>query len=160
MPVENGVYYIGQKIEGVTLRSNQGFADDRQIFRETYRADWAGSTPIKQVSACRTDAGVIKAWHQHVLQTDYFFVVTGSLLVVLFDPQTGNWMKIACREFGTPTIQIPSGIAHGYRVLGHEPATLIYAANELYNYTKPDEMRIPWNQYPPDESTFWEIENR
>ncbi len=37
---------------------------------------------------------------------------------------------------------IPRGVAHGYRVLGHKPAYIVYFTNEPYQATAPDEFRI------------------
>ncbi len=53
---------------------------------------------------------------------------------------------------------IPKGVAHGYRVLGPNPATIIYFTTESYNRENPDEKRIPWND---TEIGFnWETANR
>jgi dTDP-4-dehydrorhamnose 3,5-epimerase len=40
-------------------------------------------------------------------------------------------------------ILIPPGVAHGYKVVGTGPATLIYATDRFYNPA--DEGRIPHN---------------
>ena len=40
---------------------------------------------------------------------------------------------------------IPTGVAHGYRVLGNEPTLLLYHTTEAYNPADPDEERIPYN---------------
>ncbi|MCY0880539.1 MAG: dTDP-4-dehydrorhamnose 3,5-epimerase family protein, partial [Firmicutes bacterium] len=42
-------------------------------------------------------------------------------------------------------IVIPIGVAHGYRVLGQTPATIIYFTTESYRPEDPDEKRLPWN---------------
>ena len=40
---------------------------------------------------------------------------------------------------------IPIGVAHGYRVLGNEPAGLFYHTTEAYDPADPDEERIPFD---------------
>jgi len=38
-------------------------------------------------------------------------------------------------------LMIPKMVAHGYRVLGNEPAVIIYFTTMSYNREKPDEKR-------------------
>jgi dTDP-4-dehydrorhamnose 3,5-epimerase len=53
---------------------------------------------------------------------------------------------------------IPKGVAHGYRVLGQKPATILYFTTESYNPKNPDEKRINWDD---SEIGFsWETENK
>jgi dTDP-4-dehydrorhamnose 3,5-epimerase len=40
---------------------------------------------------------------------------------------------------------IPEFVAHGYRVLGNEPAGLFYHTTECYDPANPDEERIPFD---------------
>lgn len=53
---------------------------------------------------------------------------------------------------------IPRGVAHGYRVLGQEPAVIIYFTTESYNLKDPDEKRIPWDD--PLIAFNWSTDNR
>jgi dTDP-4-dehydrorhamnose 3,5-epimerase len=49
-------------------------------------------------------------------------------------------------------------VAHGYRVLGNEPAIIIYFTTGSYNRENPDEKRIPWDD--PDIGFDWTTKNR
>ena len=40
-------------------------------------------------------------------------------------------------------IRIPPGVAHGYKVIGEQPSTLVYLTDRTYDPT--DEGRIPYN---------------
>ncbi len=42
-------------------------------------------------------------------------------------------------------LAIPPGVAHGYRVLGSEPAALFYHTTEHYDPAQPDEERIAFD---------------
>ena len=53
---------------------------------------------------------------------------------------------------------IPVGVAHGYQVLGNEPAMIVYLTTESYNPKSPDEKRIEWND--PMIRFDWSIKNR
>ena len=45
---------------------------------------------------------------------------------------------------GVQLIQVDVNVvAHGYRVLGNEPAGLFYHTTEVYDPSDPDELRIP-----------------
>ena len=42
-------------------------------------------------------------------------------------------------------MRVPGHYWHGFKVLGNEPAVLVYFVNRLYDYSDPDEIRRPWN---------------
>ena len=42
-------------------------------------------------------------------------------------------------------VSIPEHVAHGYRVLGHEPAGLFYHTTTVYDPSDPDEERLPFD---------------
>jgi dTDP-4-dehydrorhamnose 3,5-epimerase len=42
-------------------------------------------------------------------------------------------------------LRVPGKYWHGFKVVGHEPAYLVYFVNRLYDYASPDEERRPWN---------------
>jgi len=66
--------------------------------------------------------------------------------VVLHDlregsPTRGRTDVLYAGERRPLVVAIPPGVAHGYRVLGSEPATLFYHTTERYDPA--DEERIP-----------------
>jgi len=40
---------------------------------------------------------------------------------------------------------MPGKYWHGFKVIGHELACLVYFVNKLYDQAHPDEARRPWN---------------
>jgi dTDP-4-dehydrorhamnose 3,5-epimerase len=55
-------------------------------------------------------------------------------------------------------VLIPSGVAHGYQVLGHKPVMLFYHVTTAYDPKNPDEERIGFDD---TEIGFdWSIKNR
>lgn len=107
--------------------------------------------------------GVIKAFHYHEKQDDLWFFPTGNAQVVLYDlredsPTNGTTDVYYMGEENPIMLFIPRGVAHGYRVLGQEPAVIIYFTTESYNPNDPDEKRIPWND--PVIDFKWITENR
>ncbi len=53
-------------------------------------------------------------------------------------------------------LYIPTGVAHGYRVLGSAPVGLVYHTTQTYDPN--DEMRIPWDD--PTIGFDWTTKNR
>jgi dTDP-4-dehydrorhamnose 3,5-epimerase len=51
---------------------------------------------------------------------------------------------------------IPPGVAHGYKVIGSEPAMLVYLTDRFYD--PQDEGRIPYNH--PGIAYDWELQHK
>ena len=94
--------------------------------------------------------GVIKAFHWHEHQDDYWVVVKGMAQVVLHDlrassPTRGQTDVHYLGDYNRQLLVIPTGVAHGYRVLGKEPVLLLYHTTEAYDPADPDEQRLPFD---------------
>ncbi|HEX4749276.1 MAG TPA: dTDP-4-dehydrorhamnose 3,5-epimerase family protein [Bryobacteraceae bacterium] len=126
--------------------------DDRGYFLEIARfgQGLVSSFPSEttQVSAAVNYPGIIKAFHYHRFQTDYWVPAAGLLQVVLVDLRTDS------RTFGAKNtlyvgalrpwqLLVPPGVAHGYKVIGEQPSILVYVTNRTYN--PKDEGRIAYN---------------
>ncbi|MNT42231.1 dTDP-4-dehydrorhamnose 3,5-epimerase [compost metagenome] len=92
--------------------------------------------------------GVIKAWHFHHLQTDYFYAINGVIRVGLCDlrkdsPTYKSTMDFLLGDYQMPyVVKIPPGIAHGVKAI-QGPANLMYMMSHIYNPS--DEIKIPYN---------------
>jgi dTDP-4-dehydrorhamnose 3,5-epimerase len=90
--------------------------------------------------------GVVKAWHIHQKQTDWWYVASGLLKVALHDtrpgsPTRGKTMELLMGDQQPPrVVKIPPGVAHGCRCL-QGPANLFYITSHIYDAS--DEGRIP-----------------
>ena len=143
-------------IIGVHIKSLKSFPDDRGFFREIVRS----SEPVfengvfAQWSHSKMQKDVVKAWHFHHKQYDWWYVALGQVETVLYDnrPESPTYKtKLVIRmgdagEFGPETsevcVRIPPGVLHGLRVLS-DTAHLFYITSEIYN---PDEEgRIPFD---------------
>jgi dTDP-4-dehydrorhamnose 3,5-epimerase len=152
-------------IEGVRLAPVALWPDDRGYFLEVQRlgrgiaAHFAAATT--QVSAALSYPSSIKAFHYHLHQIDCWVPVSGMLQVALADLRRGsrthgarNTLYVgALRPF---QILIPPGVAHGYKVVGSDPALLVYLTDHFYN--PDDEGRIPYND--PNIHYDWELQHR
>lgn len=130
---------------------------------EVLRNDDSVFKKFGQFSISWTFPGVIKAFHYHKLQDDLWFFPVGNAQVVLFDlrPESSTHREtnvFYLGEHNPVLLQIPAGVAHGYRVLGTTPAMIAYVTTESYQSNYPDEFRIPWDD--PTIGFNWITQNR
>lgn len=139
-------------IADVQIKPFTIWPDDRGYFLEVARLEQgmvsefpAGTT---QVSAALNYPGIIKAFHFHKYQTDYWVAAAGLLQVALVD------LRLDSKTYGVKNtlyvgalrpwqLLIPPGVAHGYKVIGDHPSVLVYITNRTYDPC--DEGRIPYN---------------
>lgn len=116
-----------------------------------------------QASMSKSYPGVIKAFHYHERQDDIWFFPVGNAQVVLYDlredsPTKGETSVFYMGEDNPIVVVIPKGVAHGYRVLGSQPACIVYFTTESYDPQNPDEKRLEWND--PTINFDWTTQNR
>lgn len=87
--------------------------------------------------------GVIKAWHRHALQTDFWICLTGHIKVGIHrEEDNTTWMAIV-GEKRPGVLIIPPPLWHGAATVGPTPAGLLYYVTHTYNPEEPDEERRP-----------------
>lgn len=150
-------------INGVKVKKITKHCDDRGFFAELVRDDENLLDEFGQASMSMSYPGVIKAFHYHEKQDDLWFFPSGNAQVVLHDLREDSTTRSNTEvyymgEENQILLLIPKGVAHGYRVLGEKPATIIYFTTHSYNPNDPDEKRIPWND--AGIGFNWETRNR
>lgn len=150
-------------IEGVSIKKLVRHSDDRGFFMEILRDDDGWLRRFGQASLAKAYPGVIKAFHYHKKQDDIWFFPGGNAQVVLHDLRDASATKgitdvYYLGEDNPAILLIPAGVAHGYRVLGQEPAVIVYFTTESYQAGEPDEYRIPWDD--PAIGFDWTTKNR
>jgi len=142
------------QLPGVKIVDLTRFPDERGIFTEIMRMDWRdllGDDEILQANLSVTYPGIVRAWHRHKRgQIDYFLVIKGSIKVCAYDGEEnshtmGYLVEVVLSEDRMQILRVPGNYWHGFKVVSLEPAYLIYFTNRLYDYSNPDEERIPWN---------------
>jgi len=147
-------------ISGVKVRRLRLIPDDRGWLMELLRTDWEEFEKFGQayVTTCYPD--VIKAWHYHKLQTDPFTCVSGLAKLALYDPRDDSPTKGMVNEFYLGTlnpilVKIPHHVYHGFTAAGNELAMIVNFPTHIYNYEKPDEYRLPYDD--PSIPYKWEV---
>jgi len=134
-------------IDGVELKELRPIPDERGYLMEMLRADDPIFRKFGQVYLSVVYPGVVKGWHYHKIQTDYFVIVKGMVKVVLYDnrpdsPTRGEVNEFFLGEQNPLLITIPPGVLHGMKAVGAEPGFLVNCPTEPYDYASPDEYRV------------------
>lgn len=142
-------------IEGVIVKELKSHPDPRGYFREVVRVTdpFFGQGAFGQWSHSKMAKDVVKAWHYHHVQTDWWYCPIGKIQTVLFDnrPESPTYKLKMVIEMGDSTefpgarevcVKIPPGVLHGCKVLSAQ-AHLFYITSEIYNPS--DEGRFPYN---------------
>ena len=145
-------------IHGVVVKELVRHPDERGYFEEMIRAsDEFFAEGFGQASHSFMVSGVVKAWHIHKTQIDWWYVVRGVVKTALFDlrkdsPTHRELVELVLGKPGQPSkvLKIPAGVAHGLKVL-EGPADLVYVTSGIYS--KEEEGRIAYND--PDIGYDW-----
>lgn len=136
------------QIEGVITKLLKRYPDERGFFEEIVRVtDPFFKEGFGQLSRSSMKEGVVKAWHIHKTQIDWWYVAKGTLRVALYDtrensPSYKKLMQLTLGEEGEEAVlKIPAGVAHGLKVV-EKSAELFYITSKVYN-PKEEEGRIP-----------------
>ena len=135
-------------IAGVVVKPLKVIPDERGYLMEILRRDDPFFQRFGQAYLTVVYPEVVKGWHWHKVQTDHFCVVKGMAKVVLYDRREGSPTQGEVNEFflgekNPVLLVIPSGVLHGMKGVGVEPALLLNLPSESYNYEDPDEYRVP-----------------
>lgn len=133
-------------IDGVKIIELTTHKDDRGFFREIFRfTELFENTPVGQLSHSLVNEGVIKAWHGHVYQSQWNYVVSGQIKVALYDNRKTSVTYKETMEFVVADDMkpiayfFPQGVMHGYKCM-KGPMQIIYVTSGVYNID--DEIRI------------------
>lgn len=142
-------------LPGVTVKTLTTHSDTRGFFREIIRkSDPFFAEGFGQWSMSKMWPGVIKAWHIHQRQVDWWYCPVGTLQVALWDQRSGEKtcgtvLELVVGEDGdSQVLKIPPGVAHGCKAIGTVPALLFYITSRTYD--PDDEGRLPYDAAPYD----------
>ena len=133
-------------IEDIRIIKLSTHHDERGFFREIFRfpEEFPG-IPVGQLSHSMVKDGVVKAWHGHVHQSQWNYVVSGQIKVALYDNRKDSktykeTMKFMVGDEMQPIAYFfPPGVLHGYKCT-QGPMHIIYATSGTYDLE--DEVRV------------------
>lgn len=142
-------------IKDVVVKHLVTHQDSRGFFREIVRrSDPFFAEGFAQWSVSLMWPGVIKAWHIHQRQVDWWYCLTGTLQVALWDRREGSETYGKLLELflgeqnGGRVLRIPPGVAHGCKAISTREAILFYVTSNEYDAS--DEGRLPHDAAPYD----------
>lgn len=113
--------------------------------------------PEGQVNFSMQYPGVVKAWHRHRLQTDFWLCLVGNLKVGVHREEDGASWALVVGEKRPGVVVIPPTLWHGAATVGPASAGLLYFVTHAYNQSEPDEERRAYDSIP---GFPWTIEHR
>lgn len=136
-------------IKGVQKKLLQRHADERGFFEEIIRVnDPFFKEGFGQLSRSLMKKGIVKAWHIHRSQIDWWYVASGKLKVALYDlrddSSTQGLLNVLYLGISAENVvlKIPAGVAHGCKSLT-QSTQLFYVTSSFYNPS--EEGRLPLN---------------
>lgn len=142
------------ELKGVELKELRTFLDDRGSLFEFVKNSEIKDN-ILQVTVSRIFPEAIKAFHLHKKQTDWVCCLAGHVKLVLFSNDGSAKIEFFLGERKNLLVKIPPEIWHGYKVIGNEPAVILYCTNKEYDPS--DEHRRAWNFFGTE---VWETKNK
>ncbi len=144
---------VKMEIEGVKIIQLANPREKGGVI-EIFRNEWTSEIDWKvfQINyLISPKRGVLRGLHYHLKQWDYWFLVSGKILVGLYDLRLSSssslkkGMMMELLGLGDKDrlgLLIPPGVAHGFYVLTNE-ATLVYLVNQFYDGS--DERGLVWS---------------
>jgi dTDP-4-dehydrorhamnose 3,5-epimerase len=137
-------------IEGVKIKELRVHKDERGYLMEILRSDDSLFEKFGQIYLTVAYPDIVKGWHWHKKQTDFFTFVKGNAKVVLYDLRKNSKTHGKIEEFNLGEknpilLKIPPMVAHGFTPIDNKPCFLINCPTEVYNSENPDEERLPFN---------------
>jgi dTDP-4-dehydrorhamnose 3,5-epimerase len=136
-------------IDGVKIIEITTHKDERGFFREIFQfPEQFNGLSVGQLSHSLVNKSVVKAWHGHLYQSQWNYVVSGQIKVALLDNRKESIAYEEIYEFVTGDESkpmayfFPPGILHGYKCL-KGPMQIIYVTSGVYDLE--DEIRIPFD---------------
>lgn len=138
-------------IDGVILRKPVNHVDHRGNVFEIYDGNlgtWPD--PIVWVYSDIVFPGQIKGWARHEVKVDRYSLITGTLVMLLWDGRPGSLTegKHQCATLsplGNRQIQIPVGVWHLLFAAGNEDVHFVNMPTEPYHHEHPDRILLPWD---------------
>lgn len=151
-----------ERLDGVLTIELQQFSDDRGFFIERFNArrflEAGLPSAFCQDNHSRSVPGVVRGLHYQTspAQGKLVGVVRGRIWDVLVDirpgsPTFGEHLATELNDANARLLWIPPGLAHGFCVLGDQPADVVYKVDQPYNRLTEGgilwndvELAIPW----------------
>ena len=147
-------------ISGVKIIPLKQIADERGKVMHMLKATDPHFTAFGEIYFSTAFPGSVKAWHVHKTMTLNNAVMVGRVKLVLYDmrensPTRGEIMELFIGEDNYVLVQIPPGIANGYKAYGTTMTVLANCADQPHD---PHEM-IRIDPFDNDIPYRWDLKH-
>lgn len=134
-------------IYGVAVKKLKLIPDERGRLMEILRSDEGIFQKFGQVYMTTAYPGVVKAWHYHKRQDDYFTCISGTMRLALYDARRDSPTYKEVNDFTISMddpmlVRIPRFVYHGFKCAGDKEAIVINVPTRPYNHKDADEYRV------------------
>ena len=147
-------------IDGVKIIPLRQIADERGKIMHMVKATDPHFIRFGEIYFSCAWPGVVKAWHVHKSMTINNAVLSGRAKLVMYDkreksPTHGELQEVFLGEDNYVLVQMPPGIANGYKAFGDKMVILANCATEPHD---PGEM-IRMDPFSSEIPYDWSLKN-
>ena len=155
---------LAATIEGVVVHTPPIHVDHRGALVEMFTIPefWADGFAYAYQSSIRP--GMLKGWFAHEHKADRYHLVTGALLVLLYDDRStsstkGTTQKLLLSERSARQVLIPAGVWHLSLNVGTDEAILVNLPTKVYQHDNPDRVHLPFttDRIPVDVRSYFPV---
>lgn len=141
-------------IDGVRTRTTVNHVDHRgsvfEIFEGENDVDAFWSEPIVYCYQFSVRPHLMKGWGMHEHKDDRYTVVSGEVLVLLWDARTDSLthnvvQRVVMSDRAVRQLLIPAGVWHLNVNLGDVEAHLVNFPTQAYHHGAPDRLLLAWD---------------
>lgn len=161
----DGTPLVGN-LHGVLVNKPPVHADHRGALVEMYTRDDFWTEPFAYAYQTSVRPGMLKGWFSHEKKLDRYHLVSGELLVLLYDdredsPTRGQSQKLVLGEHGARQVLIPQRVWHLSYNVGQTDAILVNLPSTHYDHENPDRYHISIDsgEIPVDVRSFFPVAN-
>jgi len=136
-------------LEGMTFYDSIRHDDERGSVTEVFDARWNWHPdPLVFSYIFTIRPGMVKGWGLHKQHEDRYFVVSGELELVLYDPRPdsrtcGRICKVYLSGSRPRLVNVPKFVWHADRNIGSTDVTVVNFPTIQYDHSNPDKYRLP-----------------
>lgn len=158
---------VAPVIDGLKTKETVVHVDHRgRLFEVFNPADDYWSGPVVHSYVFTVRPGTIKGWGVHDHKFDRYCIISGEMLVVLWDgrdasPTFGLVQEVVLAPEGTRMLTTPPGVWHANINLGTTECMVMNHPTMPYDYEHPDRRLLPWDttEIPVDLRTYFPIQS-
>ncbi len=135
--------------DGMAFKATQAIHDERGHLTEIFDARWDWSSePYRQGYLTTLRPGVVKGWALHKTHEDRYFVVSGEMMLVTYDPRPesatyGLLSKLVLTGDQPRIVNIRKFVWHADWNIGTGDVVLMNFPTVPYDHANPDKYRLP-----------------